>query len=208
MNLLLILAVFTTYSHFTYHSEAETVADASLEAVNNTVDAFIYDMQTDINHLGTWAFKCTEDEGDVDKDAIALVYKETYYDPERKYGYIIIDVKVPGLRTFKNTKISSQHTDTVIDGVRNARVDIDYSGSLLKMANATFKIRPVGENKTQITLDLNVRFGFFFGLFVTRRVYRNVLEWRLQQIVNNVREQAETGSVNCKYRVKAEVEKE
>ncbi len=208
MKILMILAVFTTYSHFTYHSESETTIDAPLATVNKVVDDFIYDMQTDINNLGTWAFKCTEDEGDEDKDAIALVYKDTYYDAARKYGYIIVDVKVPGLRTFKNMKISSLQTDTIIDGVRHARVDIDYSGSLLKMANGTFIVKQISDNQTSLTLDLNVRFGFFFGLFVTRRVYRNVLEWRLQQIVNNIREQAETGEVNCKYRVKAEIIRE
>ncbi|MBQ8100323.1 MAG: hypothetical protein IJ169_03425 [Paludibacteraceae bacterium] len=201
MNLLLIiLSVFTTYQHSTYHSECEESVNASRKAVYQVVDDFIYDMQTDINRLGTWAFLGTEDKGDAEKDAIAIVYKDTYYDPALHYGYIIVDVKVPGLRTFKNIKISSLLTDTVTDGVRHARVDIDYSGSLLKMANATFHVKPLDENLHVLTLDLNVRFGWFFNIFVSRKVYRDVLEWRLQQIVNNLCEKAETGIVTGHYK--------
>ena len=210
MNLLIILAVFTTYTNKIYHSQCEVMIDAPLEVVNKTVDDFIYDMQTDIRHLGEWAFKCTGEEGghDSDRDAIALVYKETFYDPAQKYGYITIDVKVPALRTFRDIKISSWMRDTTIYDVRHAGVDIDYSGSLLKMANGTFHVKSVNEDLTSLTLDLNVKFGFFFNLFVTRRVYRNVLEWRLQQIMNNIREYAEDGKVDCKYRVKAHIIRE
>ena len=207
----IILAVFTTYTHYTYHSECEVMVDAPLSVVNKAVDDFIYDMQTDIRHLGEWAFKCTgeDDEGaDADRDAIGIVYKDTYYDANKKYGYITIDVKVPALRTFKDIKISSWMRDTTINNVRHAGVDIDYSGSLLKAADGTFNVKPVSDQLTSLSLNLNVRFGFFFNLFVTRRVYRNVLEWRLQQIMNNIREYAEDGKVDCKYRVKAEIIRE
>ena len=210
MKLLLILSVFTTFSRMTYHSQCEVQVDAPLSAVNQAVDKFIYDMQTDIRHLGEWAFKCTGEEGeaDADRDAIGILYKETYYEPKTRYGYITIDVKVPALRTFKDIKISSWMRDTITDGVRHAGVDIDYSGSLLKMANGTFHVKPLNDNVTSLVLDLNVKFGFFFNLFVTRRVYRNVLEWRLQQIMNNIREYSEDGKCDCKYRVKAEIIRE
>lgn len=196
----IILTVVTTYTHSTYQSVCTKEVNTSAEQVNEVVDQFVYDMQTDITRLFTWAFLNTNDEGDAERDAIGLRYKETYYDPETHYGKLIVDVVVPGVHTFKNMTIETTLTDTVIDGSRVARLDIDYSGSLLKTAFGTFTVTPVSDNQCTLTLNMNVRFGFFANLFVTRRVYRNVIEWRLDTIVENLKEKAETGKVSIRPR--------
>ena len=189
--LFVLLSIITTYNHGTYESVCTVVVDAPQENVNELVDKFVYALQTDIKQLFTWAFEGTDDKGDVEKDAIALRYKDTYYDPETHYGRLLVDVIVPGLHTFKNMTIETTLSDTVVPPSRVARLDIDYSGNLLKMAYGTFTVTPITEQKTILSLDMVVRFGFFANLFVTRKVYKNVIEWRLEKIVDNIKTAAE-----------------
>ncbi|MBR1928142.1 MAG: hypothetical protein IJ834_00155 [Paludibacteraceae bacterium] len=204
--LFILLTVFTTYTKGTYHSEGVVQIEQTKDSVNQVVDHFAYDLQTDILRLFDWAFIGTGDQKSAndtveneevdEKNSVQLRYKETFYDPATRYGYVIVDVIVPKFHTFKNMKISSLYTDSITqDGVRHARIDIDYSGSLLKVANGTFHVRPISEKLTELQLDLNVRFGFFFNWFITLKTYKNLLEWRLDTIIGNMKQQAEEGRV-------------
>jgi hypothetical protein len=36
-------------------------------------------------------------------------------------------------------------------------------------------------------LDAHVRFGWFFRIFITRRVYSDTVDWRFERFVNNIK---------------------
>jgi hypothetical protein len=82
---------------------------------------------------------------------------------------------------------------------RDIRVDIDYAGSLLKEAYGTFHILPTGENSAKIGMDVHVKFGWFFRIFITRKVYSETIDWRLVRFVTNLKLRAEGVEVNDAY---------
>jgi hypothetical protein len=99
----------------------------------------------------------------------------------------------------KDVKIESQVTDSMQGMQRDIRVDIDYAGSLLKEAYGTFHILPTGENSAKIGMDVHVKFGWFFRIFITRKVYSETIDWRLVRFVTNLKLRAEGVEVNDAY---------
>ena len=195
-TLFLVLTVLTTYSHGEYTTTCEKKVDASQDAMNEVVNMFFYDMQTDINGLFKWAFKGTEnDTKDSTRNSIQIKYKESYADTTSHYGRQVIDVIVPH-KTFKDIIIESSYTDTTLeDRMRAIHLTIDYSGSLLKDASADFNSIPITDNSSYAQLTIRIKFGFFFNLFISRKMYSNVIEWRINQIFENLCEMAEKGEV-------------
>ena len=196
-TLFLILTVLTTYSHGEYTTTCERKVDVSQDRMNEVVNMFFNDMQTDINGLFKWAFKGTEnDKKDSTRNTIQIKYKESYAEPERHYGKQVIDVIVPHFKTFKDISIESSYTDTTLeDRMRAIHLTIDYSGSLLKDASADFNTIPITDNSSYAQLTIRIKFGFFFNLFISRKMYINVIEWRINQMFENLCEMAEKGEV-------------
>ena len=177
----------------------DRVFNCSYDRANEIIDLFVYEMQTDMNHLFTWAFIGTENEGDTKgKDAVSLKYVGNTYDPETRTGVLLTTIEVLGMPWFKNREIGSLYTDSVVAGTRYARLDITYSGSLLQAADGQFHSTPIGPNKTNVHFELNVTLGKFFSAFVTNKTWNEVAAWRIEMIFDNIREFAETGTVQPK----------
>lgn len=191
----LILTILTTYTKGLYTTECTVEVPASAVQANGTVDHLITDFQSNPEALFDWAFLGLGQTHDKDKDAFILSIQSTTYRPEEHYSLIVMDVIVPGLHTFKNVQLESEVRDTVVHQQRQVRVDIFYSGSLLKSAFGHFYVTPKGEQRCQLAIDINIRFGWFFNLFVSRKVYRNTIEWRVEQFMNNLSEMTVTGAV-------------
>lgn len=194
-TLFVILIVLTTYLKGAYQTECTVEVNAPVAEVNKVVDRFIYEFQSNPDQLFEWAFVGMEQQHDAEKDAFILQWDSVLYAPERHYSRIYMEVKVPGIRTFKNVVLESSVTDTMYGDVRDVRVDIMYAGNLLKQAYGDFRVIPVTENTCTLSIDLYIRFGWFFNLFVSRRVYRNVVEWRVERFMDNMKEMTETGTV-------------
>ena len=173
--------------------------NCSYERANELIDLFVLEMQTDMNHLFTWAFMGTENKGDTKgKDAVSIKYVSNTYDPETRTGVLVTTIEVLGVPWFKNREVGSVYRDSVVAGTRYARLEITYSGSLLQAANGQFHTTPVDANHTKVHFELNIVLGRFFSAFVSNKTWNEVAAWRVQTIVNNVREYAETGTVKKK----------
>jgi hypothetical protein len=138
-------------------------------------------------------------QDDVKKNAFYLIWKESEYLPETQYSKLVLDVLVNEKPFLKDVKIESQVTDSMQGMQRDIRVDIDYAGSLLKEAYGTFHILPTGENSAKIGMDVHVKFGWFFRIFITRKVYSETIDWRLVRFVTNLKLRAEGVEVNDAY---------
>lgn len=189
---LTLLSVVTTYSNATYHTRCEEHVAASAQVANRIVDTLVYQFQTDPERLFDWAFVGTTLQGDKDKDAFQLVWKENTYVAEENYSRLMLDVVVPGFTTFHDLAIETVATDSFdAQGNRHARLDLHYSGKMLRLFNLTFSVLPVTQDSCTLRLEGEVKFGWFFNIFISRKVYRNVIEWRLQRFLLNVRRRAE-----------------
>jgi hypothetical protein len=48
-------------------------------------------------------------------------------------------------------------------------------------------------------MDVHVRFGWFFRIFISRKVYSETIDWRLVRFVNNLKLRSEGIEVNDEY---------
>ena len=159
----------------------------------------IYYLQTDPEILSEKFFGGLGKQGDTKKNAFYLIWKDSEYVPEKQYSKLILDVLVNEKPFLKDVVIESIVTDTMADTQRDIRVDIHYGGSMLKEAYGTFHIVPTGENTTRIGMDVHVKFGWFFRIFISRKVYSDTIDWRLVRFVNNLKLTAEGYQPNDTY---------
>lgn len=195
----ILFSVLTTLSDGMFHTQYETNVDMRAEVCNQVIDSMIYYLQTDPEMLSEQFFAGLGKQDDVKKNAFYLIWKESEYLPETQYSKLVLDVLVNEKPFLKDVKIESQVTDSMQGMQRDIRVDIDYAGSLLKEAYGTFHILPTGEKSAKIGMDVHVKFGWFFRIFITRKVYSETIDWRLVRFVTNLKLRAEGVEVNDAY---------
>jgi hypothetical protein len=120
-----------------------------------------------------------------------LHWKESSYFPENQYSKLVLDVLVHEKPFLKDVVIEAFVADSTRDGRRDIRVDIHYAGTLIKEAYGSFNVQPKGEVTSQIGMNVNLRFGWFFRLFITRKVYSETIDWRLERFVTNIKLRSE-----------------
>ena len=174
-----------------FHTSYETEVDTSVVACNQTVDSMIYCLQTDPELLSERFFVGLGKQEDKKKNAFYLVWKESTYVPEEQYSRLVLDVLVDEKPFMKDVVIESSVVDTMAGERRDVRVDIHYAGTLIKEAYGTFHINPVGENQVTLAMDVLVKFGWFFRIFISRKVYSETIDWRLARFVDNLKLKAE-----------------
>ena len=199
MLLTILLLSLTTLKDGMFHTEYETEVAASSQECNMVIDSMIYYLQTDPERLSENFFGGLGKQSDSNKNAFYLIWKQAEYKPEQKYGKLILDVLVNGVSFLKDVVVESVVTDSITDNQRDIRVDIHYAGTLLKEAYGTFHIVPTGENTTRIGMDVHVKFGWFFRIFISRKVYSDTIDWRLVRFVNNLKLTAEGYQPNDTY---------
>ncbi len=195
-TLLLILSLITTtYSSRTFHTEKIFAIEASVDSVNVVVDRFVYELQTNPELLFDWVFAGTGEQGDTVKDALQLVFYETHYVPEEQHGYLHLDIKTNGKVRFQDMVLETWASDSMRNHTRDLRIKMDVSSRLIDNANINFHITPITDTTTLLSFDSHLKFGWFFNLFISRRTYRNVIEWRFDTFLENLKRYIETGTV-------------
>ena len=187
----IIFSLLTTLSEGMFHTSYETKVDTSVVACNQTVDSMIYCLQTNPELLSERFFVGLGKQEDKKKNAFYLVWRESTYVPEEQYSRLVLDVLVDEKPFMKDVVIESSVVDTMAGERRDVRVDIHYAGTLIKEAYGTFHINPVGENQSTLAMDVHVKFGWFFRIFISRKVYSETIDWRLARFVDNLKLKAE-----------------
>jgi len=185
------MTVLTTFSDGTFHTTYETQVDANAKSCNQVVDSLIMCLQGNPEKLAELYFAGLGKQGDKNKNAFYLVWKESSYIPEKRYSKIVMDVLVDDKPYLRDVIVESLVTDTMVGKRRDIRVDIRYAGNLLKEAYGTFHVEPTGNNTSKLSMDVHVKFGWFFRIFISQRVYSNTIDWRLERFVNNLKMMAE-----------------
>lgn len=211
MKLLCCLCLLVSfYANKTYTSVCAVEVDAPAEVSDTIFERFIHDFQTDPDALFNWALYGTGTQNDKDKDAYLLEYKETVYIPEENYGRITMDVIVPGLIRFRDIRLEGivlderkpivYTPDICADSLtmskipawnRHFLIDAQYSGQLIEKGYGNIYILPVDSTHSVFLLDINVKYGWFFNIFINMRVYKNSVEWRINQYMQNLKHVAE-----------------
>ena len=195
----ILFSVLTTLSDGMFHTQYETNVDMRSEVCNQVIDSMIYYLQTDPEMLSEQFFAGLGKQDDVKKNAFYLIWKESEYLPETQYSKLVLDVLVNEKPFLKDVVIEAQVTDSMSGERRDIRVDINYAGTLLKEAYGTFHVQPMSENTAKIGMDVHVRFGWFFRIFISRKVYSDTIDWRLVRFVMNLKLRSEGVMVDDAY---------
>ena len=169
-----------------FHTEYTTQVSAPMEASSQAVDTMIHYLQTNPEKLGDLYFAGLGMQQEKKKNAFYLIWKESTYDPDRQYSRLVLDVLVDEKPFLKDVVIEATVTDSLSGNQRDIRVDIHYAGSLIKEAYGTFHVKPVDEQNSQLGIDVHVKFGWFFRIFISRKVYSDTIDWRLARFVENI----------------------
>ena len=197
--LTILLLILTTLKDGMFHTEYETEVAASSQECNMVIDSMIYYLQTDPEILSEKFFGGLGKQGDTKKNAFYLIWKDSEYVPEKQNSKLILDVLVNGVPFLKDVVVESVVTDSITDNQRDIRVDIHYGGSMLKEAYGTFHVIPTSDTTTKLGIDVHVKFGWFFRIFISRKVYSDTIDWRLVRFVNNLKLTAEGYQPNDTY---------
>ena len=195
----ILFSVLTTLSDGMFHTKYETEVGASAEACNVVVDDMIHCLQTDPALLSEKYFAGLGMQSDTKKNAFYLEWKESTYVPEKQYSRLVLDVLVNEKPFLRDVVIEAMVTDSLSGDRRDIRVDIHYAGTLIKEAYGLFHIMPTGENTVKIGMDVHVKFGWFFRIFISRKVYSETIDWRLVRFVENLRLRSEGIVVDDAY---------
>ena len=187
----ILFSVLTTLSEGMFHTQYETEVDTCAEACNVVIDSMIYYLQTDPEMLSEQFFAGLGKQEDSKKNAFYLVWKKSEYVPEKQYSKLVLDVLVDEKPFLKDMVVESQVTDSMSGERRDIRVDIHYAGTLIKEAYGSFHVQSTGENSAKLGMDVHVKFGWFFRIFISRKVYSDTIDWRLVRFVQNLKLRAE-----------------
>ena len=187
----ILFSVLTTLSEGMFHTQYETEVDTCAEACNVVIDSMIYYLQTDPEMLSEQFFAGLGKQEDSKKNAFYLVWKESEYVPEKQYSKLVLDVLVDEKPFLKDMVVESQVTDSMSGERRDIRVDIHYAGTLIKEAYGSFHVLPMGDKNAKIGMDVHVKFGWFFRIFISRKVYSDTIDWRLVRFVTNLKLRSE-----------------
>ena len=195
----ILFSVLTTLSDGMFHTSYETNVEANFEACNAVVDDMIYCLQTDPELLSEKYFVGIGMQGDAKKNVFYLEWKESSYVPERQYSRLLLDVLVNEKPFLKDVVIEAFVADSLSGNRRDIRVDIHYAGMLIKEAYGSFHVQPTSENTALIGMDVHIKFGWFFRIFISRKVYSETIDWRLARFVQNLQLLAEGTEVSDDY---------
>lgn len=187
----ILFSVLTTLSNGMFHTTYETEVMATADSCNAVVDDMIYCLQTNPELLSKQYFAGLGMQEDTDKNVFYLVWKESSYDAEQQSSRLLLDVLVDEKPFLKDVVIESTVVDSMAGERRDIRVDIRYAGMLIKEAYGSFHVQPTGENTSRIGMDVHVKFGWFFRIFISRKVYSDTVDWRLMRFVQNLKLTAE-----------------
>ena len=211
MILMILLGIFTIYTDQTFRTECAVLVNASPAVADILVDSLVCDFQNNPEHLFDWAFSGLGKQNDETKESFLIEYKTTAYDPSTGKGKVIMDVIVPHVKRLKDICIdgamkdrrgSYTDYDTIsdIDGLRvvnikkysrNIFISANYSGNFLETAYGNLYIVPLACDKTIYIMDMHVKFGWFFNMFISKRLYKRTMEWRIARYIENLKTSAE-----------------
>ena len=175
-----------------YHNTDEVEA---LHLDETDLDEFTHFVTIDIDDavdIRCLRFHAGDTGGDDERDEVVITIKESTFDKMSGLCHMVADIEVSRVTTFRDIALDSRVLQTKLaDGTTRVDVDIFYSNSFLKKAYGTFFVKPLSDTRCEMRIQIHVRFGWFFNLFITQKRFRNIVEWRMQEFMRNLRTEAE-----------------
>ena len=185
-------SVSTRYSKGVFYSYCQLKTAANDSVTNVVVSQFVQQMCYDIKGLFKWGLKGMSLKNEKD-ELLVFDFKRTEYSKQTGILRGVGDVVAPGLTTIKDVSVDSKLTlRTYTSGKREVKLDLAKSNMFIKSMSGSFYLVPKGDGKAAyFQIRTQISFSWIFNVFITEKRYKSIMEWRLRQVLLNLREESE-----------------
>jgi len=174
-----------------FRTQYKTKVKASELTASNVANDLLKDFHTKPANLFNWALK---DLGlqDKKKYEILFILKSSVTDPKTDVTHGEFDIIIPYVTSFKNVKVDAIVSKTIyLNGEMKVTANIIYSSLLLKYALGTVTIVQQKNNELLFITNVSIKFGWFFNIFITKKRYKSIVEWRIKKFTENLKNECE-----------------
>ena len=188
----ILLTVLTTYQKGVYEDVGQIEMHCTPAAAHAVLDSLMADFTNAPEHMFAWAFYGTgEQKDDARKQGFIIHYDTVQYNPQTEVVYVTMTLFSP------KGKMDKLHIEPVLwdhpataASPRTIYFDIHEFKNLIKWIDAKLELET--SDTTQVLhITTHCKFGWFFNMFISRKMYRNTVEWRIEQFLQNLRNTAE-----------------
>jgi len=61
----------------------------------------------------------------------------------------------------------------------------------LKNGFGTITVVPQKDNEQLLVTNVRIKFGWFFNIFITKKRYKSIVEWRIKKFTENLKAECE-----------------
>ncbi len=181
-------SIKTVYSDGVFSTHYQLKICASNKIMSDVSDFLVTDFHDSPGNLFNWALKDLGLQNQ--NNEVIIVFKSSENDDKTGITHGVFDIIVPHFTTFQNVKVDAIVGKTrFTNGESKVTANIIYSSLLLKNALATLTIIPQKNNEQLLVTNVDIRFGWFFNLFITKRRYKSIVEWRIKKFTENIKDE-------------------
>lgn len=185
-------SISTTYKDGQFTTYSQVFVNASDSICLVVTKEYDYDMRYNLDALFGWALKGMNMRKEK-KELMMFNFKSTSFNKETSVLRGIGDVIIPGVITFPNIFVDCKLTSKpTVNGNSKVYLNLLSSNGFIRNMNNSFSVIPKANKKGNwFILVTNVRFGWFFNIFLTEKRFKAIMEWRLKRFIHNLKEEAE-----------------
>jgi len=184
-------SIKTVFQDGHFRTQYKTKVKASESIASNVANDLLKDFHNKPGNLFNWALK---DLGlqDKKKYEILFILKSSVTDPKTDITHGEFDIIIPYFTSFKNVKVDAIVSRTnYINGEMKVTANIIYSSLLLKYALGTVTIVRQKNDELLFITNVSIKFGWFFNIFITKKRYKSIVEWRIKKFTENLKTECE-----------------
>jgi len=189
-------SITTVYKNGEFRSKYQIKVRASDNEVCEAANKLITDFHNEPGNLFNWALK---DLGlqDKKKNEIIFILKSSATDSKTGITHGKFDIIVPYFTTFDDVMVDALVSKTkCTNGEMKVTADIIYSSLLLKHGLGILTIIPLKNDEQLFITNVSIKFGWFFNIFITKKRYKSIVEWRIKKFTENMKNECERKNKN------------
>lgn len=191
-------SISTVYKDGEFVSYSQIRVYASDSVSNVVINQFVNQMCYDLDGLYKWGLKGMHLDNEKD-ELLVFDFKTTAYNTKSNILKGGGDVIVTGITKIPNIYIYTKLSEkTHSNGRKDVHLDLATQNALLKKLNGVFSYVPSKNKSGYYVLETHIKFGWFFNIFITKSRYKKIMEWRIKQLIRNLKEESEKRERNLK----------
>jgi hypothetical protein len=185
-------SIVTVYKDGEFVSQYQRLIKTTPAITASVTDDLITEFNNSPGKLFDWALKDLGVQDQKKGNEVIIVFKKSTVNEKTGISEGVFDIVVPGITTFNNVRVDGSVTKAhLVNGATRLTAIITYSSLLVKNASATVTIIPQKNNEQLFVSNLKIRFGWFFNIFITKKRYQSIVEWRIKKFTENMRIECE-----------------